>query len=183
VYSWADESALGFASGSYTQKIKGLLDSYDSNLNFSDKLNLLWFSLKVNKKDINEFDLINAGFLKNVIFEDNTEGYTINKTFAQQNLLLFSQKHFSGEAKRILFKDSTQNPRVAIVFSDIFAVIGTKLSAIEKGSAEHIDCRVAGRDEKLVYYFSRLFDCDMLENQDREWDLVIYAGRDFAARF
>lgn len=181
-YLWSDAKAESLIKPSLFGILDFVFRKGSSNLSFSDRVSLAFFSLKT--KDINksEVDLGKSQFLKKGKISDGSLGFFLSGEVLQRLTANFSDYGFSDRTVRIFVKDYTGSPGVSDRVGQILEVMGGKVVSIEKLSLADEDCAVSGGDLDLITKVSRLFSCKTSISGGKD-EIELILGSKFAKRF
>ena len=177
---WADGFASGFlGKGSI---FSALFRKYRTNLSFSDRLRLFFFSLKVKEFKRTEIDLSKTTFLKEKKLIDGEMGYVVNELVPQRIMILASDNLIVKRDLKILLTNATGDVNISEDIGRIIEAMGTKIASVENTKKEEIDCVVTGEDKEIVKRFVLLFGCQPKTGRGN-FDIEFKFGTKFADRF
>lgn len=135
-------------------------DGGSDNLNLYQKIKVFLISKRGIEVDrvLNEFELPNS-ILINFIVND-----------IQESAPDFYVDDFTGDIQTIQ------------KVSAIVGTLGTKVSGYTKGYDENLDCEVSGSNKISVREISKIFGCEIKDNDDSE-SIKLRIGAKFSARF
>jgi len=123
---WADEPAMGFIDSGIGQLFHAVFDSYDTNLNFGDKVRLAIFSLRVTNSNKNNVSLVGSGYLVKTELVGGESGFVTRGNLPSDISAIFEIPN--DFAVNII--DNTATPGVVNKVTQILEVLGIKVSSI-----------------------------------------------------
>jgi len=152
-------------------------------LSLGDRLRLKLFTL-LNREKKETILLKETGFLRKTVFLDGEEGYLVNKDAPENILSLFSDQEEFGNLLKAKIIDSTGIYGISDKVGKIIETMGIKVASISKGPDMNIDCRVLGKNKKLVKKAVLIFGCQESRVEDSSaFDLEINLGNNFNQEF
>lgn len=180
---WADEQALGFASGDTLAVLKAMLFPYDTNLKMGDRLRIGIFSLGLGNSKRTDLDLAKSGYLKKTRLTDGEEGYTVSGKIPKDLLVVFSDPEISRLGLKVHIRDASGNSRVAQEVAEVIEVMGAKVAAVSKEPKASSDCSIRGSNF-FAKDVAKLLSCKLeKEGPEGKFDLELEIGDGFAGRF
>lgn len=180
VVFWSDFAGEAYATNNVPGKIKIVSGRYLTNMRYSDRLALLFFSFKIPESGRKYTDLKETSFLTSSKLPDGEEGYIVEDTFPVFLLPLFSQDKFANMKIKLVsagLKDSEIKN-----ISKTIEVMGGKVAFIERKEEKDIVCEVWSEDEKLRKKIISIYSCQEDLNVNKSgFDLVITLGKRFTS--
>ncbi|OGM15345.1 hypothetical protein A2V56_03295 [Candidatus Woesebacteria bacterium RBG_19FT_COMBO_42_9] len=184
VNAWTDSQGLGLMEESLAARLKAVFYPYDTNLGLGDKISLALFSLGVRNFDRVEVDLSDSSYLKKTRLKDGNEGYMITSSMPQNLIVVFADSEMAVFGVRIILKNFSGDKTLSNDVAGVLEVLGGKVAASVDEQAEDKDCEVLAKKEIFAQKISRLFDCQIInEDPEGNFDLEVRVGRQFAKRF
>lgn len=184
VVAWADQKALGLATGNVVESIKSIFSPYKTNLKIGDRVKIGLFSPRVKNFKRRDIYLEETNYLKLTKFVDGEEGYILVGGVPNSLLAVFADPEITELAPKILISDSTKKAYIAEEVGEIIEVLGAKVVSITKDEKEGLDCEVISANKGIAKKIARVFSCDIINNATSgNFDLEIKIGEEFARRF
>src|SRR4030043_451288 len=181
VTSWGDKESLGFIKkGSI---LSGLFKNYKSNLAFSDKLRLFFFSLGVKEFKRTDIDLSQTSFLKAKKLTDGEMGYVVTDIMPQKLIVVSSDNLVSKKDLKVLLTNASGESLLSEKVGKVVESLGTKIAAVDNLKEEDFDCVVKGKDIKIDKRFALVLGCEVSKDSSGNFDVEIKFGRKFLERF
>lgn len=156
---------------------------YWDNLSLGDKIKTKLFSF-FNRGSKDAVYLKQTGCLKKTVFVDGEDGYIVNKDTPEKISSLFSDQEEFGSLLKAKITDSTGSFGLANKVGKIIETMGIKVAAISKGSDFEFDCRVTGKNKKLIGKVALILGCGRSEiKSSTSFDLEIDLGEKFTQGF
>lgn len=162
------------------------------------KLSSLW---KLSEKDKNEGKLVADTMRKNYalpIFlwknerKSNLTYYQRTRLkfvkfeerkFVPSEVINFRDLYFSENIKSVEVIDMSGEVGLIDFVSKIIEVMGGKITLNSKGYDKDLDCIMSSKNEKLIKYANKIFECKIEDAGNISVDLSIKLGAKFAERF
>lgn len=157
-----------------------ILTTKNSNISFSDRVLIYFFTKTVKNLDITKIDMGRSQFLIKAKLTDGTLGYKLPDKISPRLLFYFAEQTFSGV--KVYVKDATGKYGIGERVGEIVEVLGGKVVSLEKLTENQKDCSVTGTNTKAVIKVAQVFSCSVT-NETTDYDLLIELGGGFAKRF
>lgn len=152
-------------------------------LSVGDRLRMKIFSL-VNRNNKDTIFLKETGFLKKTVFMDGEKGYVVNSDVPEEIISLFSNQEEFGSQLKAKIIDATGSYGIASKIGKIIETMGIKVASISKDLGYKSDCKVVGKESKLVAKVFLILGCSEKEVKTANaFDLEIYLGEKFTQGF
>jgi len=181
IVAWADMEALGFINKGNV--IKALYSSYKTNLTFSDKLRLFFFTLGVKEFKRTDLDLSQTSFLKGKKLADGEMGYVVTDVMPQKLIVVASDNLVSRQDLKVILTNASGDSQLSEKVGIIVESLGTKIAAVDNLKEEDFDCVVKGKDIELDKRFALVLDCEVSKTTSGNFDVEIKFGKKFLQRF
>lgn len=182
VYAWADESMISVINNRYSSFLK-FLSSRETNFTLKDRLNIVYFSYRLDSSRKHKIDLSNTNFLSEQKLTDGVLGYKTEGNPSPRISSYFADEYIASNPTRVIIFDASSKPLLAKRMGRVVETIGAKISAIREETHEVSDCEIAGKDETMTKRLALYFDCETSESTSTSFDLEIRIGEDFAERY
>ena len=154
-----------------------------NELPVGDRLRIKIFNL-VNRNNTDTIFLNETSFLKKTVFMDGEKGYLVNSDVPEEISSFFSDQGEFGNLLKAKIIDSSGSYGIANKVGKIIETLGIKVAAISKSSDMKNNCKVVGKNEKLVEKIALILGCLESETKDaNSFDLEIYLGEKFTQGF
>jgi hypothetical protein len=153
------------------------------NLSLGDRLRITIFSF-VNRGNKDVIFLNETGSLRKTVFMDGERGYLVNSDIPEDISSLYSHQDEFGNSLKAKITDSTGNYGIANKVGKVIETMGIKVASISKDSDLKYDCKVSGKNTRLVSKVALILGCGEIETKVSDaFDLEIYLGEKFTQGF
>jgi hypothetical protein len=153
------------------------------NLSVGDRLKICIFNI-LNRGNKDTIFLNETGALKKTVFMDGEKGYLVNGNIPEETSSLFSDQDEFGSVLKAKVIDATGSYAIAGSVGRIIETMGVKVASISKDSGFNYNCKVIGKNSKLVIKVSLILGCAETETKSSNvFDLEIYLGKTFTQGF
>lgn len=183
VYLWSDSDGESIQPGNFFKKLKFSLLPNSTNIPFGDRISMLLFSMRLKSGDFTEIDLGRSQFIHREKLSDGQTGYTLQGKLSEHFSVYFSDNSISENGIHISIIDGTKKFGIGETVGGILETLGGKVISINKDdSLADADCKISGKDKKIVKKISAIFNCSIISNAG-DSELQIILGAKFAKRF
>ena len=184
VHSWGDYRLLEIFEKNFIDIVKGIFVPLKTNLSFGDRAKLAIFSMGVSNHNRDNILLKNTSFLKVKKLESGEDGYEVTNNVPIFIYILGSEDLLVKNGAAVLVVNRTGTSAIVDEVGKLFGILGGKVSLVKTREPEDIDCRVRGKNQKMVLRITDIFGCDRGEGEfGGNFDIEMILGTAFAKRF
>jgi hypothetical protein len=186
VYVWANENMSDFVSGNPIKIVTAIFSVSNTNLTFSDKIRLAFYSLKIKNTENTTIELAKTSYIRKGTLEDGQEGYLLARTPSTTLLSIFAEPKISKSTPRISIVNKSNTPLIANEVGEVVEVLGAKVTSITNTGDDvdgKTDCIIIGKNKEVVKLLSRYFSCKTKDKASGEFDVEMQLGDKFRRRF
>lgn len=184
ITAWMESGGEGFVSGNLGAIIKDIFFARETNLSFSDRINLGLMSLGVSEQGRSEVDFTDTGMLRKTRLVDGVEGFVIAGEPSTAISSAFAENENSTDVIKVAILDATGIRNIAEKVGKTIENLGTKVVSIQDEEVSDTDCTVSGRNGEMVERVALIFSCQKEKIKEGEsFDINLFLGEKFAKRF